>query len=139
MPDGQEREVGVVMHVVDSKNTPAELKRHLLTDEQEERLKRRFKKVEDPLCFVVVTAKWMTGFNAPIEGSTSLVGANLTSANLTYADLTNADLTNADLTNADIPFADLGDADLPYADLTGANLTAAELSGANLTNARGLP
>src|SRR4051812_4907921 len=56
------------MHVVDSKNTPAELKQHLLTDEQEETLKRRFKKVEDSLCFVVVTAKWMTGFNAPIEG-----------------------------------------------------------------------
>lgn len=68
MTDGQEREVGVVMHVVDSKNTPAALKQHLLTDEQEETLKRRFKKVEDPLCFVVVTAKWMTGFNAPIEG-----------------------------------------------------------------------
>ncbi|SDN05093.1 type I restriction endonuclease subunit R [Allokutzneria albata] len=68
MPDGQEREVGVVMHVVDSKNTPSVLKRYLLTDEQEEKLKRRFKKVEDPLCFVVVTAKWMTGFNAPIEG-----------------------------------------------------------------------
>src|SRR4051812_21041674 len=56
------------MHVVDSKNTPAELKQHLLTDEQEETLKRRFKKVEDSLCFVVVTAKWMVGFNAPIEG-----------------------------------------------------------------------
>lgn len=68
MPDGQEREIGVVMHVVDSKDTPAALKRHLLTDEQEETLKRRFKRVEDPLCFVVVTAKWMTGFNAPIEG-----------------------------------------------------------------------
>ncbi|WP_134666160.1 MULTISPECIES: type I restriction endonuclease subunit R [unclassified Amycolatopsis] len=68
MPDKRQREVGVVMHVVDSKNTPAELKQHLLTDEQEEALKRRFKRVEDPLCFVVVTAKWMTGFNAPIEG-----------------------------------------------------------------------
>lgn len=62
------REVGVVMHVVDSKDTPSELKKYLLTDEQEEALKRRFKKVDDPLSFVVVTAKWMTGFNAPIEG-----------------------------------------------------------------------
>jgi type I restriction enzyme R subunit len=68
MPDGKERKVGVVMHVVDSKNTPSELKPYLLSDEQEEALKRRFKKVDDPLCFVVVTAKWMTGFNAPIEG-----------------------------------------------------------------------
>jgi type I restriction enzyme R subunit len=64
----QDREVSVVMHVVDSKSTPAELKQYLLTDEQEEALKRRFKKVDDPLSFVVVTAKWMTGFNAPIEG-----------------------------------------------------------------------
>lgn len=68
MPDGRKREVGVVMHVVDSKDTPAKLKKHLLTEEQEEALKRRFKKVDDPLSFVVVTAKWMTGFNAPIEG-----------------------------------------------------------------------
>lgn len=68
MPDGQDREVGVVMHVVDSKKTPKHLKQYLLTDQQEEALKRRFKKVDDPLSFVVVTAKWMTGFNAPIEG-----------------------------------------------------------------------
>jgi len=65
---GKRREVAVVMHVVDSKNTPPEYKKYLLTDEQEEALKRRFKKVDEPLSFVVVTAKWMTGFNAPIEG-----------------------------------------------------------------------
>ncbi|MFF2352952.1 type I restriction endonuclease subunit R [Kitasatospora sp. NPDC058115] len=68
MPDGRLREVGVVMHVADGKETPAEYRRHLLTPEQEEALKRRFKKVDDPLSFVIVTAKWMTGFNAPIEG-----------------------------------------------------------------------
>ncbi|WP_026820320.1 type I restriction endonuclease subunit R [Arthrobacter castelli] len=68
MPDGQPREVGVVMHVADSKDTPKEYKKYLLTPEQEETLKRRFKKVDDPMSFVVVTAKWMTGFNAPIEG-----------------------------------------------------------------------
>lgn len=68
MPDGQPLEVAVVMHVVDSKSTPAHLKKYLLADEQEEALKRRFKDVRDPLSFVVVTAKWMTGFNAPIEG-----------------------------------------------------------------------
>jgi type I restriction enzyme R subunit len=81
MPDGQAREVGVVMHVVDSKDTPKEHKKYLLSPEQEEALKRRFKKVDDPLCFVVVTAKWMTGFNAPIEGVLYLdkpaKGANL--------------------------------------------------------------
>jgi len=68
MPDGRLREVGVVMHVADSKDTPKEYRKYLLTPEQEEALKRRFKKVDDPMSFVVVTAKWMTGFNAPIEG-----------------------------------------------------------------------
>lgn len=68
MPDGRPREVGVVMHVADSKDTPKDLRRYLLTPDHEEQLKRRFKKVDDPMSFVVVTAKWMTGFNAPIEG-----------------------------------------------------------------------
>ncbi|MEU4651696.1 type I restriction endonuclease subunit R [Nocardia fluminea] len=68
MPDGRLREVEIVMHVADSKDTPKEYRKHLLTPEQEEALKRRFKKVDDPLSFIVVTAKWMTGFNAPIEG-----------------------------------------------------------------------
>lgn len=81
MPGGQAREVAVVMHVIDSKNTSPEYRKHLLTDEQEEALKRRFKKVDDPLCFVIVTAKWMTGFNGPIEGvlylDKPLKGANL--------------------------------------------------------------
>lgn len=68
MPNGAPREVGVVMHLADSKDTPKELLQYLLTPDQEEALKRRFKKVDDPMSFVVVTAKWMTGFNAPIEG-----------------------------------------------------------------------
>ena len=68
MPDGRLREVGVVMHVADGKDTPKEYRAYLLNSEQEEALKRRFKKVDDPMSFVVVTAKWMTGFNAPIEG-----------------------------------------------------------------------
>lgn len=81
MPDGQPRGVGVVMHVVDSKDTPKEHRKYLQTPEQEEALKRRFKKVDGPLSFIVVTAKWMTGFNAPIEGVLYLdkpaKGANL--------------------------------------------------------------
>jgi len=81
MPDGSPREVGVVMHVADSKDTPKAYKWYLLTPEQEEALKRRFKRVDDPMSFVVVTAKWMTGFNAPIEGVLYLdkpaKGANL--------------------------------------------------------------
>ena len=68
MPDGQPRTVGVVMHVTEGKSGKKEFQQYLLADEQEEALKRRFKKVNDPLSFVVVTAKWMTGFNAPIEG-----------------------------------------------------------------------
>lgn len=81
MPDGKLREVGVVMYVADSKDTPKEHQKYLLTSEQEEALKRRFKRVDEPMSFVVVTAKWMTGFNAPIEGVLYLdkpaKGANL--------------------------------------------------------------
>lgn len=65
---GDPHEVAVVMSVVDSKDTPAHLKKHILTDDQVETFKRRFKKFDDPLSFVVVTAKLMTGFAAPIEG-----------------------------------------------------------------------
>lgn len=68
MPDGRLREVGVVMHVADSKDTPKTHKKYLLTPQQEEALKRQFKKADDPMSFIVVTAKWMTGFNAPVEG-----------------------------------------------------------------------
>ncbi|UUZ60567.1 type I restriction enzyme subunit R domain-containing protein [Nocardioides sp. B-3] len=61
-------EVAVVMSVPISKDTPKNYLKYALTDDQEEALKRRFKNVSDPLTFVVVTAKWMVGFNAPIEG-----------------------------------------------------------------------
>ncbi|CAN5304977.1 HsdR family type I site-specific deoxyribonuclease [soil metagenome] len=81
LPSGQPMGVGVVISVADSKDTPKELKPYVLTEEQEEATKRRFKRVDDPLCFVVVTAKWMTGFNAPIEGvlylDKPMKGANL--------------------------------------------------------------
>jgi type I restriction enzyme R subunit len=65
---GSERTVGVVMHVPLGKSAPKAYRQYALTDDQEEALKRRFKNVDDPLSFVIVTAKWMTGFNAPIEG-----------------------------------------------------------------------
>ena len=39
-----------------------------LTDEQEEQLKARFQNPNDPLTFLIVTAKLLTGFDAPIEG-----------------------------------------------------------------------
>lgn len=61
-------EVEGVISVPISKQTPKELLAYAITDEQEEALKRRFKSVTEPLAFVVVTAKWMVGFNAPIEG-----------------------------------------------------------------------
>lgn len=61
-------EVAAVISVPLSKQTPAHLKPYYLPEDQEEALKRRFKQVTDPLAFVVVTAKWMVGFNAPIEG-----------------------------------------------------------------------
>lgn len=61
-------EVAVVMSVPNSKQTPKNYLKYALTEDQEEALKRRFKNVNDPLAFVVVTAKWMVGFNAPIEG-----------------------------------------------------------------------
>jgi type I restriction enzyme R subunit len=67
-PDGRPRAVGIVMHVTEGKSGKKQFQQYLLTEEQEEALKRRFKQVGDPLSFVVVTAKWMTGFNAPIEG-----------------------------------------------------------------------
>lgn len=65
---GSNRTVGVVMHVYQGKHGKKSHQQYALTDEQEEALKRRFKNVDDPLSFIVVTAKWMTGFNAPIEG-----------------------------------------------------------------------
>jgi type I restriction enzyme R subunit len=65
---GSERRIGVVMHVYQGKSAPKGYQQYALTDEQEEALKRRFKNVDDSLSFVIVTAKWMTGFNAPIEG-----------------------------------------------------------------------
>ena len=40
-----------------------------LTDEQEEQLKGRFQDHTDPLAFLVVTSKLLTGFDAPIEGA----------------------------------------------------------------------
>ncbi len=39
-----------------------------LTDQQEEKIKGRFRDHTDPLTFLVVTSKLLTGFDAPIEG-----------------------------------------------------------------------
>jgi type I restriction enzyme R subunit len=61
-------EVGVDMTVTNSKDEKAAFKPYLKDDSQLEAQKRRYLKVCDPLAFLVVTAKLMTGFDAPIEG-----------------------------------------------------------------------
>lgn len=61
-------EVGINISVQNSKSENPELKPYALTEQQEEEQKRRFCDVDDQLCFLVVTSKLMTGFDAPIEG-----------------------------------------------------------------------
>jgi type I restriction enzyme R subunit len=62
-------EAAVVMTVGTSKSEPAEWReRYEMTREQEADLKARFSDANDPLRFLVVTAKLLTGFDAPIEG-----------------------------------------------------------------------
>ncbi|ANZ34784.1 restriction endonuclease [Lentzea guizhouensis] len=51
-----------------AKDEDAEMKAFLLSEAEEEEQKRRFLTPDDPLCFLVVTAKLMTGFDAPNEG-----------------------------------------------------------------------
>jgi type I restriction enzyme, R subunit len=61
-------EVGVNISVSSSKSESPSLKPYAMTEAQEEIQKRRFLDINDPLCFLVVTNKLMTGFDAPIEG-----------------------------------------------------------------------
>ena len=61
-------EVSVVMTVGNGKSDPEEWSAYRRSREQESALKARFKDVHDPLSFLVVTAKLLTGFDAPIEG-----------------------------------------------------------------------
>ncbi|WP_432174559.1 type I restriction endonuclease subunit R [Streptomyces sp. Tue6028] len=58
----------VNISVSDSKTEDADMKPYLLSETEEEEQKRRFLSPDDPLCFLVVTAKLMTGFDAPNEG-----------------------------------------------------------------------
>lgn len=48
------------------KNDPAAWAKYMLDRKQEAEVKRRFNDVDDPLSFVIVTAKFLTGFDAPI-------------------------------------------------------------------------
>lgn len=65
---GSDLEVGVNIHVSNSKNENPALKPYAMTEAQEEAQKRRFLDLDDKLAFLVVTSKLMTGFDAPIEG-----------------------------------------------------------------------
>ncbi|MGW1539321.1 type I restriction endonuclease subunit R [Streptomyces sp. NPDC002309] len=58
----------VNISVSDSKATDVDMKPYQLSETEEEEQKRRFLSPDDPMCFLVVTAKLMTGFDAPNEG-----------------------------------------------------------------------
>ncbi|MEI7034431.1 HsdR family type I site-specific deoxyribonuclease [Streptomyces pratensis] len=58
----------VNISVSDSKTEDVDMKPYQLSETEEEEQKRRFLSPDDPLCFLVVTAKLMTGFDAPNEG-----------------------------------------------------------------------
>ncbi|MFF5313096.1 type I restriction endonuclease subunit R [Streptomyces massasporeus] len=58
----------VNISVSDSKDEDAAMRPYRLSEAEEEEQKRRFLAPDDPLCFLVVTAKLMTGFDAPNEG-----------------------------------------------------------------------
>jgi type I restriction enzyme R subunit len=59
-------EATVVMTTL--KDDPQEWDRWNIDREQEATIKDRFRDINDPLKFVIVTAKLLTGFDAPIEG-----------------------------------------------------------------------
>jgi type I restriction enzyme R subunit len=58
----------VNISVSDSKDEDPAMRPFRLSEAREEEQKRRFLTPDDPLCFLVVTAKLMTGFDAPNEG-----------------------------------------------------------------------
>jgi len=64
LADGEE--ATIVMTT--AKDDPAEWDQWNLDRDQEALVKDRFRAVDDPLKFVIVTAKLLTGFDAPIEG-----------------------------------------------------------------------
>ncbi|MFI7243381.1 type I restriction endonuclease subunit R [Streptomyces qinglanensis] len=58
----------VNISVSDSKDEDPAMRPFQLSEAEEGEQKRRFLSPDDPLCFLVVTAKLMTGFDAPNEG-----------------------------------------------------------------------
>jgi type I restriction enzyme R subunit len=66
---GLDARAAVVMTVGTSKDEPPEWRdRYELTRDAEAKLKARYNDATDPLRFLIVTAKLLTGFDAPIEG-----------------------------------------------------------------------
>lgn len=61
------QQVAVVMSVGQGKDEPQEFQPYRLSRDEEARIKQRFNDNEDNLSFLVVTAKLLTGFDAPIE------------------------------------------------------------------------
>ena len=51
-----------------AKDDPADWEKWNLDRDQEAVIKDRFRDIDDPLKFIIVTAKLLTGFDAPIEG-----------------------------------------------------------------------
>ncbi|MFD6677630.1 type I restriction endonuclease subunit R [Rhodococcus zopfii] len=58
----------VNISVSDAKTEDPAMRAYQLSEAEEEEQKRRFLTPKDPLCFLVVTAKLLTGFDAPNEG-----------------------------------------------------------------------
>jgi type I restriction enzyme R subunit len=61
-------EAQVVMTVGTAKDEPPEWRRYELSRQEEAKVQARFNDHRDPLRFLIVTAKLLTGFDAPIEG-----------------------------------------------------------------------
>ena len=59
-------QIAVVMTVGSSKDEPASWIEYSLDRATEAHVKARFNDPDDPLAFVIVTAKWLTGWDAPI-------------------------------------------------------------------------
>lgn len=66
---GDDSEAAVVMTVkASSKEDPKDWARFELSREDQEKVVRRFNTFGDPLRFLIVTAKLLTGFDSPIDG-----------------------------------------------------------------------
>jgi type I restriction enzyme R subunit len=59
----------VIMSGYGDKDTPPEWEPHCPTPTQEEELQRRFLNQDDPFKIAIVCNKWLTGFDAPNEGT----------------------------------------------------------------------